>query len=157
MVRQVIKKARGFTLIELMITVAIVAILAAIAYPSYQNSIKKSRRTEVKAAIQNVAAEQERFYYKSNAYTRDLRNLGYSIKIWNNSENGFYRFRVQNNNCNTTTDVCTAFRLRAQPLNTSAQWGDPWWYELWSDGRMRRRSCPNDACGGSSWINDWDK
>ena len=51
---------RGFTLVELMIVVAIVAILAAIGYPSYQNSVQKSRRADGRAALQEAAARQER-------------------------------------------------------------------------------------------------
>jgi len=53
-------KSRGFTLLELMIVVAVIAILAAIALPSYFNQVRKSRRSEVEAAIQAVALAEER-------------------------------------------------------------------------------------------------
>jgi type IV pilus assembly protein PilE len=60
--------ARGFTLIELMITVAIVGILAAIAIPSYQNSVWKGKRGEAKAAILRTLQTEERWYTQNNTY-----------------------------------------------------------------------------------------
>lgn len=62
------KKSRGFTLIELMIVVAVIAILAAIAYPSYQESISKSRRSDAQAALQGLAQAMERFYTSNGTY-----------------------------------------------------------------------------------------
>ena len=60
--------ARGFTLIELMITVAIVALLAAIAIPSYQDSIWKGKRGEAKTALLKALQAEERYYTQNNAY-----------------------------------------------------------------------------------------
>ena len=60
--------ASGFTLIELMITVAIVGILAAIAYPAYQDSILKGRRAEGRAALLNLLQQQERYYTQTGSY-----------------------------------------------------------------------------------------
>jgi type IV pilus assembly protein PilE len=58
----------GFTLIELMITVAIVGILAGIAYPSYVNNVKKSRRSDATVALLGLANAMERHYTETNSY-----------------------------------------------------------------------------------------
>ena len=58
----------GFTLIELMIVVVIIAILAAIAYPSYQESVRKGRRAEARAALAELIQQQERYMTQNNTY-----------------------------------------------------------------------------------------
>lgn len=59
---------RAFTLIELMVTVAIVGILASIAIPSYQESVGKSRRADAKAALLGLANGMERYFTVNNSY-----------------------------------------------------------------------------------------
>ena len=61
--------AAGFTLIELVVVVAIIGILAAIAYPSYQDSVRKSKRADAKAALLELAQWMERNYTVTNRYT----------------------------------------------------------------------------------------
>lgn len=67
----------GFTLIELMIAVAVAAILASIAYPTYQNTVQRSRRFEAKLALLDLATRQERYYTTNNAYANSPDLLGY--------------------------------------------------------------------------------
>lgn len=69
-------RLRGFTLIELMIAVAIVAILAAVAYPSYQDHIRKSRRAEAQAFLLSVAGRQQQFLVDTRSFTASLAAIG---------------------------------------------------------------------------------
>lgn len=82
-------KLTGFSLIELMIAVAIVAIIAAIAVPSYEGSVQKSRRSDAKMALIQTATLQEQWYFQFNTYTNDVTNLGSSDATLESPE-GFY-------------------------------------------------------------------
>jgi len=72
------KTRHGFTLIELMIAVAIVGILAAIAIPSYTSYVQKARRTSAKTALLDLASREAKYYSTNNAYTNSMTNLGYA-------------------------------------------------------------------------------
>jgi type IV pilus assembly protein PilE len=61
-------KQNGFTLIELMITVAIVGILTSVGYPSYQNHIKKAKRVEAQGALVSMATAMEQWRVENNGY-----------------------------------------------------------------------------------------
>lgn len=73
-----LESVRGFTLQEVLITVAIVGILAAIAVPSYQTYRLKTIRAEGKRCLSDLQRRLENFYTRSNAYTTDLDALGFS-------------------------------------------------------------------------------
>ncbi len=64
----------GFTLIEVMITVAVIAILSAIAYPSYISQIAKGKRTECRAGAMQAMQQQERYFSQKNAYIEVASN-----------------------------------------------------------------------------------
>jgi type IV pilus assembly protein PilE len=86
------KRLRGFTLIEVMITVAILAIVAAIAYPSFMGSIRKSRRSEAFEFITRIQQAQERWRANNSAYTTDLTTTGLNVPT--TTPNGYYTLAV---------------------------------------------------------------
>ena len=69
-------RARGFSLIEVIVTVAIVAILAAVALPSYRDHMRKSRRAEAQAYLMAVASRQQQFLLDTRGYAPDLPTVG---------------------------------------------------------------------------------
>jgi type IV pilus assembly protein PilE len=71
--------ARGFTLIELMITVAVIAILAAIAVPSYFQYTLRSNRSAAESVMQEIASAQERYMVDSRQFAGNLSTLGYTV------------------------------------------------------------------------------
>jgi type IV pilus assembly protein PilE len=69
---------KGFTLIEVMIVVAIIAILAAVVYPSYTDFVVRSNRAEAPQQLVRLANLQEQLFVDSRFYTNDLSKLGVS-------------------------------------------------------------------------------
>ena len=68
----------GFTLIELMIVVVIVGILAAIAYPAYQQYARETKRADAHAALLRIATLEEKFFSNNNQYAASTTTLGYA-------------------------------------------------------------------------------
>ena len=66
---------RGFTLLELMIAVAVVAILAAIAYPSYQSHLISSRRASAQSHLMDIAQREQQYFLDARNYASDLATL----------------------------------------------------------------------------------
>lgn len=82
--------SQGFTLIELMITVAIVGIIAAIAIPGYNAQMTKTRRADGKSCLVDAAQREEDFFYKNNTYTTTLTDLGFAAGTVNCGQDANY-------------------------------------------------------------------
>jgi len=76
-----VAKHTGFTLIELMIAVAIVGILAAIAVPNYSEYVKRASRAEAASALLDAANKQEQYFVDNRAYSTSFSDLGIQSKI----------------------------------------------------------------------------
>ena len=112
--------ASGFSLMELMIVVAIVAILGSIAYPSYLNQVAQSRRTDAQAVLIEAAQFMERFYTENNRYDQDTGGTAVALpaQLRESPRDGgtkSYDITVQASTASTYT-------LRATPKN--GQTGD---------------------------------
>jgi type IV pilus assembly protein PilE len=83
------RKKTGFTLLELLIGVAIVGILAGIVYPTYVDSLARGRRAEAMSELVRVANLQEQYYADNRTYTIDMTNLGLSADPYVTT-NGYY-------------------------------------------------------------------
>jgi type IV pilus assembly protein PilE len=87
----------GFTLVELMVVVVIASTLMAIAIPSYIDKVRKSRRTEAKTALLDLAGREERFFNTNNTYSATPSDLGYgagAAPLSMNVGNGYYKVTV---------------------------------------------------------------
>ncbi len=113
------KAARGFTLIELMIVVAVVAILAGIAYPAYNDAVRKSRRGQAKADLIELTQMAERYRTVNNTY-KDFGKPGGDGTLdgaWGKSP----RTGTAYYNVKATTHNVTTLILEAQPIAGQGQ------------------------------------
>ena len=92
----------GFTLIELMIVVAIVAILAAIAVPAYNEQVRKTRRAQARSDVMALVQALERFHTANNTYT------GYPNAAVNSPASGTAFYAITPSNLAATTYTLTA-------------------------------------------------
>jgi type IV pilus assembly protein PilE len=82
--------ATGFTLVELMVVIVIVAILMMIAVPSYMSQQRQARRTEAKTFLLDLASREERYMSTNGVYTAAANSLGYAGVFPQNTADNFY-------------------------------------------------------------------
>jgi type IV pilus assembly protein PilE len=108
----------GFTLIELMVTVAIVAILATIASTSYNSQVQKSRRTDARSAVLDLAGREEKLFSTNNAYSATPSDLGYTGVAWPISVgSNYYNVSVT---IPTPPALPTTYQIIATAINSQA-------------------------------------
>lgn len=112
------KPSRGFTLIEVMITVAIIGILAAIAYPSYTQYIIRANRSAAQAQMLDIANRQQQFLLANRAYatTTALGDSGYTLPTELNTK---YTFAID-----VGTGTVPTYTITFTPKSTGPQAND---------------------------------
>jgi type IV pilus assembly protein PilE len=113
-------RARGFTMVELMITVVILSIIVAIALPAYTAQTQKARRADARNALLDIAGREERFLSVGNAYSQLPADVGYTGAGWpQNVSNNYYSVAVTVPNLNFPAGT-PSFLITATPINAQA-------------------------------------
>lgn len=103
------KRQRGFNLTELMIVVAVIGILAAIVYPSYQSYTQQTRRAAAQAALTKAASQQEQYFLNFKSYAGAMSTMGMPTT----TEDGYYNLAVD-------SASVTNFVLSATPTDSQS-------------------------------------
>lgn len=110
--KKYLQRSRGFTLIELMIVVAIIGILVAIAIPNFMNYQCKAKQSEAKTSLGNIRLQQEAYFAEYDTFVNNLTQIGFSVK-------GNTRYVYTIPVANTTTFTA---RAAATINNKTDQW-----------------------------------
>jgi len=105
----------GFTLIEVMIVVAIVAILAAVAYPSYQDSVRRAARGDAQSDLMEIAQNAERFFTQQNQYAATRAGVPYALPFNQSPRGAGARYNI-----NIAFPTPQTFVLQAVPTPVQA-------------------------------------
>jgi len=112
--KKMLRNKKGFTLIELMIVVAIIGILAAIAIPNFMSYQCKAKQSEAKSALGQIKVMQEAYRAEHDTYGSDLTNIGFSI-----AEDARYDYSISG------TPSSTAFTAKATTSDLNGE-TDTW-------------------------------
>lgn len=120
------RHAKGFSLIELMIVVAIVGILSAIAYPSYTKHVQKAKRSDAHTALNEVYQRQESYFLRNYSYASGLGGAAGQLNYGTASPEGEYTLSITPTptGCGgTNASACTGYTATAT-ASGSTQLGD---------------------------------
>ncbi|MFK7734140.1 MAG: type IV pilin protein [Pseudomonadales bacterium] len=140
------KRQAGVTLIELMIVIVIISILAAVAVPSYEESVRKSRRAEAMTSLMSVMQQQERFFLNNLSYSTSFAALGYS-------DGSDANFETENGHYLITAAACGAGIAQCVLLTATPQGGHT------GDGTLGlnsqgQKTATGKALSASAWQHD---
>jgi type IV pilus assembly protein PilE len=135
---------KGLTLVELMVVVAVLSILASIAYPLYTNQTQKARRADAKIALETIAMAQERLYTVQGSYASAVSNGTLQLSTTlaaGNTEEGYYTVAI--------TGGGQTYSVRATKSSTGAQASDNDcdWFQIDQTGLKTAE----DADGTNCW------
>jgi type IV pilus assembly protein PilE len=118
--RRATRRPCGFTLVELMITVMVIGVLSAIAFPNYTQYVQRSNRVQGKTALLKLAGAQERYFTVNNQYTSDLAALGAANYSGESATGSKYDITVI---AATGKTISTTYVITATPRSTDATCG----------------------------------
>ncbi|MBC9252492.1 pilus assembly protein PilE [Pseudomonas alcaligenes] len=136
------RQQAAFTLIEMMITIVVLAILAAIALPSYSKYMLRTHRAEGIALLNEAAAREERYYAQNNSYVvadSELSSLG--LRNSGASDNGYYQLTLAEGG-----DDDAGYRLTATAQNAQSSDSDC--------GNLTLNGAGERSVSGSSAVSD---
>jgi type IV pilus assembly protein PilE len=106
---------RGFTLVEIMVVTTILALLVLIAAPTYQKSVRKSRRTDAMRDLMELGTRQEKFYAKNSTYTTTI-DADDGLNLGRTTDNdGYYNLTAA---ACTDKTIATCYVMKATPTGS---------------------------------------
>ncbi len=131
-------RMRGVTLLELMIVIVVLSLIVTVAIPNYREYAARAKRTEARAALLQIATNQERFYLQNNTYTTDMTELGFAATGCNTTQSGSYSVCVPTADANNFTatatyqntdaeaDKCKTWTINGAGVQSSSPYGGCW-------------------------------